>query len=150
MGSSKARDLIRVLGKPTETVIGTGENAVDEGRSIYYYDSAQGFAGTTRVYADTKTEIISMIEINPKNMSRSEAISYFGTDYVITRYDMDSCFEELEAAPIYESKNGDLEFMEYRDRGIAIKIRPREGDIQDIAYLSEANGNESSKCPEQK
>jgi hypothetical protein len=51
----------------------------------------------------------------------------------------------FDSVPYYENPNSETEFIEYRDRGIAVLIS-ENGMVQHISYLSQPIGIESSEC----
>ncbi|HET9712153.1 MAG TPA: hypothetical protein VFP64_09745 [Pyrinomonadaceae bacterium] len=85
------------------------------------------------------------VDIGPKDLTKEEAIKHFGPNYIVTRYDFDSCLGDEESAPVFESPSGTVVFVEYRQRGIAIAVNG-QGNVDDIRYVSEPIGAESSKC----
>ena len=65
---------------------------------------------------------MTRINFYPDRLTKDQAISHFGSDYIITRYAFDSCLDEEDSEPIYESTTGPLVTVEYRARGIAISV----------------------------
>ncbi|HEU4511013.1 MAG TPA: hypothetical protein VFR78_22470 [Pyrinomonadaceae bacterium] len=141
MGRSNVDEMRRILGAPKRSEV------LSEGKSIsevwYHYDGPQDFAGTFRVIVDGN--IVQAVDILPKDLKAEEAIKHFGPDYIITRYDFDSCLGDEESAPLFESPNGAVIYIEYRERGIAIAVTGT-GNVNEVRYVSKPIGAESSKC----
>ena len=97
-----------------------------------------------RVKVD-KTRTIREVHMLPKHLSKEEAIKHFGLDYVVTRYDFDSCLGDEESAPLFESPTGNVINIEYRQRGIALAVNAY-GNIDEISYVSGPIGAASSRC----
>ena len=132
----------RIFGKPTRI------ERFDEDKSDpevwYHYDGMWEFPGTLRVVVD-KTRTIREVNLLPKELSKEDAIKHFGPDYVITRYDFDLCLGDEEAAPLFESPDGNVIKIEYRQRGIAFGVNAY-GNIDEISYVSRPIGAVTSKC----
>lgn len=143
MGRSSVAEMRRILGAPKRS------EAFNDGKSYsevwYYYDSIWEFPGTLRVVVDKTKNIVRAVDIQPKDLSKEEAIKGFGQDYVITRYDFDSCLGDEESAPLFESPSGAVIFIEYRQRGIAISVNGYD-KVNDIRYVGEPIGAATSKC----
>lgn len=144
MGKSTLIEMLRLLGAPKRS------ETFNDGKSYsqvwYYYDSNSEFPGTLRVVVDKTKNIVRAVDIQPKDdLSREGAIKHFGQDYLITRYDFDSCLGDEESAPLFESPSGAVIFIEYRQRGIAISVNGYD-KVNDISYVSEPIGAETSKC----
>jgi hypothetical protein len=143
MGRSNVQEMRRVLGAPKRSEV------FNDGKSNpevwYYYGGASEFPGTLRVIVNKSSNTIQAVDIQPQDLSKEEAIKHFGPDYVITRYDFDSCLGDEESAPLFESPSGSVIFIEYRQRGIAIAV-DSNGKVNEITYVSEPIGAESSKC----
>jgi hypothetical protein len=143
MGRSSVAEMRRVLGAPKRSEV------FNKGKSNpevwYYYDSISEFPGTLRVVVDKTKNTVRAVDIQPKDLSKEEAIKHFGQDYVITRYDFDSCLGDEESAPLFESPSGAVISIEYRQRGIAIAV-DSNGKVDDISYISEPLGAATSKC----
>ena len=114
------------------------------------YDSGGEFAGELTVVIDKRTNVILGINLNPESLSKDEAVKHFGPDYVLTRYNFDECLGDEESAPLYESANGPLREVEYRNRGIALSVN-EDGKVNTISYVSKPIGRRESRChPKQK
>ena len=141
MGKSNVAEMQRIFGAPKKSEVfseGTSNPEV-----WYHYDGPRDFPGTLRVVV--YRSIVQAVDILPKDLKKEEAIKHFGPGYIVTRYDFDSCLGNEESAPLFESPNGTVLFIEYRQRGIAIAV-DGQGNINEIRYVSEPIGAESSKC----
>lgn len=145
MGKARIDDLRKVFGEPLEIV---DLNSVGNKNDILYrYDSKEKIIGKMVAWVNKKTQTIVSIELRPDSMSKREVLDYFGKDYIITKYNFKDCpGETFDSAPMYESPNGTVENVEYRDKGVAIAIFDDNDMVQHILYLSEPFGSESSKC----
>lgn len=143
MGRSGLAEVLRIFGPPKETEL------FDEGTSKpevwYHYEGSWDFRGTLRVVVDKATNTVRAVDMLPTDLKMEEAIKHFGPDYIVTRYDFDSCLGDEESAPLFESSNGSVVFIEYRQRGIAISV-DGTGNVNEVRYVSEPIGAESSKC----
>jgi len=141
MGRSNVAEMLRIFGAPKKSEVfseGTSNPEV-----WYHYDGPRDFPGTLRVVV--YRSIVQAVDILPKDLKKEEAIKHFGLDYIVTRYDFDSCLGDEESAPLFESPSGAVVFIEYRQRGIAIAI-DGQGNVNEVRYVSEPIGAESSKC----
>lgn len=143
IGRSKVAEMRRVLGRPTLSEV------FDENKSNpevwYHYEGIAEFPGRVTVVVDKNTGTIQAVDIHPKTLRKEDAIKHFGPDYVITRYDFDSCLGDEESAPLFESPAGAVISIEYRKRGIAVAV-DEGGRVNTISYVSEPIGAASSKC----
>ena len=145
-GKSKRADVVRVLGEPKRLDTPEGQRPEDPDPEIWYvYERGGEFPGALTVVIDKRSEVVLRIDLNPDNLSKDDAIKHFGPDYILTRYDFDECLGTEEAAPLYESANGSLLSVEYRQRGIAASVN-EEGKVNTISYVSEPVGARESKC----
>ena len=142
MGKSKVADMRRILGAPTKVERFNQDKSNPQ--VWYHYDGIWEFPGTLRVKVD-KTRTIREVHMLPKDLRKEEAIKHFGPDYVVTRYDFDSCLGDEESAPLFESPTGNVLNIEYRQRGIALAVNAY-GNIDEISYVSGPIGAASSKC----
>lgn len=145
MGQSTRSDMLRVFGPPEDSV------SYDEGKPTagveYFYKAHGDIRGELVVAVDKSTDTIFSILLRPERFSKAEAIKLYGEDYVVMTYDFDECLGDGGSAPLYESPGGNVVFLEYRDRGIAIA----EGDddeVNEISYVSEPIGAPKSRCKE--
>ena len=141
MGRSNVAEMRRIFGAPKKSEVfneGTSNPEVWN-----HYDGPRDFPGSLRVVV--YRSIVQRVDIVPKDLKKEEAIKHFGPDYIVTRYDFDSCLGNEESAPLFESPSGAVVFVEYRQRGIAIAVNG-QGNVNEISYVSEPIGAESSKC----
>lgn len=148
MGKASIDDLQKVLGKPS--VIADLEPVGNADEWAYHYEN-QDIKGKLVVYVNKKTKTVISVELRPNSMSKEEVLNYFGGNYIITRYSFDDCDNAgFDSAPIYEDPNGQREYIEYRDKGIAIALFQNndksDNTVQYILYLSEPPGNSFSRC----
>jgi hypothetical protein len=143
MGRSFEDEMLRIFGTPTKSEL------FNEGTSNpevwHHYEGSLDFPGTLRVVVDKATNIVQAVDLHPKDLKKEEAIKHFGPDYIVTKYDFDSCLGDEESAPLFESAKGAVVFIEYRQRGIALALNG-QGKVDEIRYVGEPIGTESSKC----
>lgn len=147
IGTSKLADMLQVFGAPSLSgPPGDQPKNAPNPEMWYEYDDGVGeFPGKLTVVVDVRSSIILRIDNSPKDLSRDEAIKHFGMDYLVTKYSFDLCLGNEESAPIYENPDGELEFVEYRERGIAINPNSL-GKVNQIRYVSKPFGSPASKC----
>ena len=109
------------------------------------YERAGEFPGPTTVVSNTHSGVITRINFYPERLTKEQAIAHFGPGYIITRYAFDSCLDEEDEEPIYESPNGPLVSVEYRSRGIAISVGYKDL-VTKISYVSGPIGSAYSRC----
>jgi hypothetical protein len=148
MGQATRIDMLRVLGAPQDSGP-PGQQATDASDPEEWneYEGSGELPGKLTVVVNKRSGVILGIDFYPENLSKEEAIKHLGNDYVITRYDFDSCLSKDggESAPLYESPNGEVEVIEYRKRGIAVGVN-YQGRVNQIQYVSKPIGAPSSKC----
>jgi hypothetical protein len=143
IGKATRRDMIRNLGKPDRVEIPSGKGTSQE--ILYHYNVAGDFVGELVVIVNRKNKIVKEIIIYPSKMTKDDAIKQFGDNYRLTQYEFDECLSDGESVPIYESPNGQLKYIEYREKGIAIAIDYKDV-VTDIRYVMQPIGYEKSKC----
>ena len=144
VGKAKVDELRKMLGEPLE--IADLSSVADNNHTLYYYESKKEIIGKIVFWVNKKTKSIVMNELQPNSMTKTEVLEHFGSNYVITKYSSSDCPGiTFDSAPLYEDPNGEIKFIEYRDKGIAIIISENE-TVQNISYLSEPVGSKSSKC----
>lgn len=143
IGQSTRTEMLSILGTP-ERSEQVGRNSPNS-EIWYHYVNPKEFSGDLVVVTSRRSEVIIEIRLNPKELSKQEAVKYFGDDYLVTRYSFDRCLGDEEAAPIYESPIGEITFIEYRQRGIALGIDYRD-KVTEINYVRGPIGAASSKC----
>jgi hypothetical protein len=139
VGRSSLRDVLRILGKPKRVHTPEGQSRTNiSGQNFYVYPDAGEFPGQLTVEVDKRTGKAIAMECTPDYLTRDDAVKHFGAGYVETRYS--SCGHESdEVAPIYEASDGQLLYIEYRKRGIAIRIG-YANQVSSIEYVSSAIG----------
>jgi len=147
VGKSRRGDMLRVLGKPDWSGP-PGDQRNDDPNPEEWNEYSKGgeFPGKLTVIADKRTGRILRIDLYPEKLGKKTAIKHFGGHFTVTRYDFDECLSNGEAAPMYESPNGQFLSIEYRDRGIALAI-DQPNEVHYISYVKGPIGARSSKCP---
>ncbi|HEY5075567.1 MAG TPA: hypothetical protein VII34_12805 [Pyrinomonadaceae bacterium] len=145
VGKSRVADMLRAWGKPKWSR--TSRREADEESQVTWtnYERVGEFPGPTTVVSDTKTGAITRINFYPDRLAKEQAIGHFGSDYLITRYSFDSCLDEEDEEPIYESPTGPVVSLEYRARGIAISIGFKDL-VTEISYVGGPIGSTKSRC----
>ena len=145
LGKSKLAALLRGWGKPKWSR--TSRREADDEPQVTWtnYERAGEFPGPTTVVSDTKTGVVTRINFYPDRLTKDQAIAHFGSGYLVTRYAFDSCLDEEDSEPIYESPTGPLVNVEYRKRGIAISVGYKDL-VTRISYVSEPIGSVKSRC----
>jgi hypothetical protein len=145
-GKSKGTDVLRILGEPKRQDRLVDQSLGESNPEVWYlYDTAGEFAGELTVVIEKRTDVVSRIDLNPDNLSKADVVKHFGPDYILTRYDFDDCLGNEESAPLYESPNGPLLEIEYRQSGIAVSV-DEAGRVKTISYVSKPIGAQESKC----
>jgi hypothetical protein len=138
MGKSTRADVIKVLGNPK-----WAGREQDTGIPIMSYEVSDPVPGTLVVYVEK--EILDGMTLNPKNrLTKSDLLRLLGHDYIIVRYDTDDCLAEGGTAPIYETPNGPIKHMEYRDRGVAVIFY--QDNVEAILFTFKPFGPTHSLC----
>jgi hypothetical protein len=145
LGKSKLSDVLRAWGKPKWSR--TSRHEADEETQVTWtnYERVGEFPGSTTVVSDAKSGVVSRINFYPDRLTKEQAIAHFGSHYIVTRYAFDSCLDDEDSEPIYESPNGPLTSVEYRARGIAISVGYKDL-VTRISYVSEPIGSVKSRC----
>lgn len=151
MGSSSLEDVLRILGKPDWEGFpdGVSENDISPTWWMEYKSVPEmKWQGKLTVMTDKRKGTVLKVIFYPLALKKSEIIDYLGKDYVVTRYTFEPCDEENGGvARIYESKNGQLEFLEYRSKGIAVSFDSLDEEkVSYISYVSVPIGAKTSQC----
>ena len=117
VGKATSADMLRVFGEPHWSGP-PGNQAKDDPDPEVWNDFEQGgdFPGKLTFVVDKRSGIIQRIDLYPEAISEEQAIKYFGNDYIVTRYAHDDCLGNGESAPVYESPDGPILDIEYRER----------------------------------
>jgi hypothetical protein len=145
IGKSRRADMLRVFGKPKWTRSPKRGDEDESDQEVWSsFERVGEFPGQTNVLSD-KRGVIERIDFYPAKLTKDQAIGHFGSDYIITRYAFDSCLGDEDSDHIYESQNGPLVSVEYRDRGIAISIGYKDL-VTKISYVGGPIGSTKSEC----
>ena len=144
VGKSKLANMLRTWGPPKWSRNSKRDNE-EEQVTWTNYEKAGEFPGPTTVVSDTRTGTITRINFYPDRLTKGQAIAHFGKGYVVTRYAFDSCGDEEDSEPIYESPSGPLISVEYRARGVAISVGNNDM-VTKISYVSGPIGALKSRC----
>jgi hypothetical protein len=146
VGKSTSADMLRVLGKPHWSGPPGDQTEDDPDPEVWNeYEAGGDFPGKLTVVLDKRSGVILTIDLDPTNLSKKQAIEYFGDNYIVTRYAHDNCLGNGESAPVYESPDGPILDIEYRERGIAVSIGSGER-VNTISYVKGPIGATSSQC----
>lgn len=143
IGKSTAKNIFQKWGKPKRSGHLEGDNPKNPKFRRYDYDAQNEFTGKIRVLVEAKTSKVASITISPDELSMIQAIVLFGKDYIETQYKFCTC-DLADAAPIFESPDGNLLYIEYRSRGIAMFVGNQER-ITSIKFVDKPIGFTSSK-----
>lgn len=138
--------MLRAWGKPKWSRTSKRE-AKEESRQVTWtnYERVGEFPGPTTVVSDGRSGVVTRINFYPDRLTKEAAIAHFGSNYVVTKYAFDSCLDEEDFEPIYESPTGPLVSVEYRARGIAISVGYKDL-VTKISYVSGPVGSAKSRC----
>ncbi len=146
IGISTSADMLRVLGKPHWSGSPQGQTEDNPNPEVWNdYKIGGKLSGKLTVVVDKSSGTINSIDLYPENLSKEEAIKHFGENYIITRYAFDECLGDEESSPVYESPDGPLISIEYRERGIALSV-DEQSTVTRISYVKEPLGTTESKC----
>mgnify|MGYP001172747266 CR=1 FL=1 len=151
VGESTKEEVLKILGKPDWEGFSEGDSDEDTSPEWWMdYDSmsVMEWGGKLTVILDKKRETVLAVVFYPINLKKNQVIESFGKDFVTTRYAFEPCDESNGgSARIFESKNGQLEYLEYRSRGIAVSFDTADKEIvRAIEYLNSPPGSKISKC----
>lgn len=144
IGKARSEDLIKIVGRPSRIEAFPKENE----EAYVYLDRADEVELIARI--KTPSRIIYQIEHYPQNLNISEAEKIYGTRYRKATYDFDECLGEGGSAPLFESPRGSIEFLEYRDKGIFLRLEGSGPKVEEVRYSSEPPGRPKSQCRKQK
>ncbi len=140
VGKSTRADVLRAFGRPLRKDVSVGQTDTDQDQEIWYiYKDIGELPGELAVALDKKNGKLISMYLYPEHLLKKDAIKHFGAGYIIKRYDFCPGFENADAAPTYESPNGEIQRIEYRERGIAIYYDSTD-EVKDISYISKPIG----------
>lgn len=138
IGKATITEVTNRFGRPTDV------HRDNSGTTWLYYRNVGPVPGKVEMQADTKSEILQLVSVFPDNLFLEGARKLFGQNFKVIRYNFDSCLNVGGEAPLYESKDGQIEFIVYERLGIALS---RDGEqIKEIDYLSKPIGTKESRC----
>ena len=141
IGKSTRADMLWILGKP----LSSGPSAdQDPPKPIIWndYGMIKGeLPGRLAVEVDSRNDRIVSISIAPEQMSKEDAIRYFGKEYLLMGYEFcPSQSLDADVGLVYEDpKSSSIDYLEYRSRGIAIHL-DYQGNVNAIYYVYEPIG----------
>jgi len=145
IGKSRRVDMLRRLGQPKWSRAPEARGSDEDDKEVFnHYEGGGEFAGNMTVVLNGRG-VISRIDFYPAKLSREQAIAHFGPNYLITKYAFEPCGGDEESEPIFESPNGPLTSVEYRNRGIAIAIGYHDM-VTKISYVAAPIGRTKSSC----
>ena len=137
LGHARVEDFIRKYGKPLNRV------ADNEGSEYVYYQDIGPVKGKVAVMANLKSEIVDTIIVYPdKELYESDIKKLYGERFQVRRYEWDNCLSSGGSAPLFESKNGQFEYMIYPLIGMAIPLTTRSNP----EFRVEPPGKKESQC----
>jgi hypothetical protein len=138
VGRSTKADVLRVLGKPKS--VGKEQ---DTGVPTISYAVSHPVQGMLVVYI--RRGLLDSMSLFPQTQpTKDDIIGVLGSDYLVVRYAADDCLGEGGAAPIYEDRNGPIERIEYRSRGLAVSLH--DGEVDAILFVAKPFGPTRSRC----
>jgi hypothetical protein len=138
VGTSTKADVLRVLGKPKS--VGKEQ---DTGLPTMSYAVSDPVQGTLVVFI--RRGLLDAMSLTPKTRStKDDIVSVLGSDYLVVHYAPDDCLGEGGAAPIYEDRNGPIERIEYRSRGLALSLH--DSEVEAILFVAKPFGPTRSRC----
>jgi hypothetical protein len=138
VSQSSEKQLISILGKPNW--IGKEQ---DTGLPILTFSVTEPVPGKLTVYI-THGLVTGMILSPTSTLSRQDIMRLFGAKYKVTHYAIDECATEGGTAPIYESSDGPITHLEYRDRGLAVVMQ--DSEVQAILFEGKPTTPNRSRC----
>ncbi len=146
LGKSKSTDMLKALGNPVDKEVFRNR----DGTIVWYhYNNIEGVQGKVTIQVNQHSKVITNVFVYPDELSKEQAISTFGNNYLITNYEFDTCLGDGDSAPLYESPKGSLKFIEYREKGMSLSLDYRE-QITYIQYSIGSIGSKWSKCKKRK
>ena len=146
VGKSTAAELLQKWGKPKVIGHWDWDNPKNPKFRLYHFDSEEGLTDGIMVNVEMKTGKVDFIDVAPDELPFSKAVELFGKDYIETWYEFCNC-EPGEEAPIFESPDGNLRYIEYRSRGIAMVVNYSGNTkmVTSIQFVDKPIGLKSAK-----
>jgi hypothetical protein len=144
IGTTTVQDAEKIFGKKRYQGIVTSKNESEVWNEyqVKLFDKWEGkLTMVTNITSDEG--VISNAFFYPSKLSKSDAIEFFGRDFMISHYKTDEC-DDGESAAIIEDKSGDIETIEYRNKGIAIFMDDKDS-VNYIEFVSKPIGQKKSK-----
>jgi hypothetical protein len=146
MGIDLRDKSIKILGKPTSS--GDPQETDQDKKDPVIVDEYQDFDETYKnllITSSRKTGTLYNIVAIPNDSSIEFVTGLFGSDYSRARYKLFECPGDSTTSNIIESLDGDLEYIEYREKGISISLNHNK--VEEILFVSRPVGLESARCP---
>jgi hypothetical protein len=110
------------------------------------YEVTDPFPGTLFVYT-TKGILEEMNLSLKKKVNQNDIIHIFGSNYIVVRYDTDECLGDDESVPIYQSADGPLKQIQYRNLGLVADFNYNDNDnVYSISYIYKLSVQTHSLC----
>ena len=138
VGQSTRGDVVKILGKPKW--IGKEQ---DTGLPMVNYSVSRPIVGTLVIYLH-QDKVDGMVLTPDRPYTKREITHVLGANYTLVRYETDDCLGEGGASPIYESRDGPIVHLEYRDRGLAVVLK--DDQVEAIAFVNKRFGPTHSRC----
>jgi hypothetical protein len=146
VGKSTATELFQKWGKPKVIGHWDWDNPKNPKFRLYHFDSQEELSGGIMVNVEMKTGKVDFIELALDELTFSKAIELFGEDYIETWYKFCNC-DLGDGAPVFESPDGNLRYLEYWSRGIAMGVDYRGNTkmITSIQFVDKPIGFKSAR-----
>jgi hypothetical protein len=141
-GKSTATEIFQKWGKPKYIGHWDWDNPKNPKYRLYHYDAQEAHIGAIMVVVEMKTGKVEFISATPDELPLNKATELFGEDYIKTRYKRCTCDPDYES-PIFESPDGYWLYVEYRSRGIAMRVD--DGLVTSIRFGDKPIGFKSAK-----
>jgi hypothetical protein len=148
IGRSTRTDSIREFGEPISSSYSRADlPAKHEGSEVIdEYDYKGELSGQMTVASSRKNGIITSITILPRNVNIGQVVQLYGNGYRTTKYKLVPCPEDQGSSLIAESADGDLEFIEFRSKGIVVDKAAASDAIRSIEFVAGPIGVTSADC----
>lgn len=136
IGIASRKESIDVLGTPresTESRIDLPPNEEPELQDEYPYQD--DFPGSLVVSSSKKTETVTSIIIYPDDLRYEDLLDIYGKDFVLTKYSLLDCPNDAGSGFVREAKDGEIEFLEYRAKGIVVDLDDEKHLVKSIEFV---------------